>query len=116
MEKPVEQKAEKFTKWMDKEVQLTPDQRKSVYEVNLDIARKVEELKKNKTGDRKQMKEKREALEQERDARLKPILTQVQWDKYHAAKKEKKEEMMAKKHNREKGKGKKKGHKKQVGE
>jgi Spy/CpxP family protein refolding chaperone len=73
-----EQRAENQTKTMTENLQLTEDQQKQVYALNLDRAKKMEELRTSQNQDRSQMRASMEAF----NAELAKVLTAEQQEKY----------------------------------
>ena len=74
--KSPEQRAQMLTNKMEKELNLTADQKKSVYDINLDAAQKMTDAMQNK--DRGAMKN----IKEERDAAMEKVLDAGQLQKY----------------------------------
>ena len=84
---PAADRAAKFTEWMKSTLKLTDDQVAKVQVINLKYANKTDELMKaaqSKDDKKKAMKSQEEA----RDAELKGVLTDSQYQTYLAKKKE----------------------------
>ena len=80
------------TEMMKKELNLSDKQTTEVSAINLKFAKKMDEQRKNSDGDREAMHEEMEAMQEERNAELKKVLTEEQYEKMLA-----KEEEMKKK-------------------
>ncbi|QNK61240.1 hypothetical protein H7F33_11730 [Pedobacter sp. PAMC26386] len=90
-----EQKAEKSTAKLEKELSLTADQKQKIYTVELDKYKKNEELHKQSHADRKATRDQHIASKKETDAKIDQILTADQKKKLadnHPAKKAKTQE------------------------
>jgi hypothetical protein len=87
-----EERAKVQTAWMKENLQLTDDQLKLVDPLNLEYAKKMESVK-GIDGKMKQLKKAKGILD-EKDARLKKILTKKQFDTYLEKKKELREKAM----------------------
>lgn len=74
--KSPEQRAQMLTNRMEKQLSLTPDQKKSVYDINLSAAQKITDAMQNK--DRGAMKN----IKEERDAAMEKVLDAGQLQKY----------------------------------
>ena len=73
-----EQRAEAQTKTMHESLQLSEDQQKQIYALNLDRAKKMEELRDSQNQDRSKRRESMEAF----NAELAKVLTPEQQEKY----------------------------------
>ena len=73
-----EQRAEAQTKTMTESLKLSEDQQKQIYTLNLDRAKKMEELRDSQNQDRSKMRESMEAFNTE----LSKVLTPEQQEKY----------------------------------
>ena len=73
-----EQKAEKSTAKLEKELSLTADQKQKIYTVELDKYKKNEELHKQTSADRKAKKDQHVASKKETDAKIDKVLTSDQ--------------------------------------
>jgi hypothetical protein len=91
-----EQRAEKITGWMKTNLKLTDEQLAKVQDLNMEYAKKNEEVK-NKTTNREDRHREIKKNQDEKDAKLKTILTTEQFKTYEAKKDEMKEEMKQKK-------------------
>ena len=96
-EKGPQDRANKWTDWMKKNLQLTDDQVAKVQPVNLKYAAKVNELKADTSKGNKKKLDAVKEIDGQMDAELKPIFTQEQYQSYVAKKKEMKEEKKSKK-------------------
>lgn len=87
-------RATRMTEKMTKQLMLTEEQKPKVFGINLDKAKKIDALHEQVKagGNKKDMAAKRKAIEQERDAELKGVLTPEQYEKWTKWKAEKKEE------------------------
>ena len=61
---------------------LTDKQKEKVTKINEDFAVAVRDLIDNRTGDRQEMREKMQALRQEKEKSMQEVLTGVQFEKY----------------------------------
>ena len=73
-----EQKAERRARGEEKQLGLTPEQYKSVYAADLEMMKKMDEMR----ASGQPSKEKYEALSKERDEKMKAILTPEQMAKF----------------------------------
>jgi hypothetical protein len=84
-------RAKQQTERMKKELQLTETQLPEVEAVNLKYSERQQALfsekKEGEQPDRSKMRSEMEKLEQEKEADLKPLLTESQWKTYQANKK-----------------------------
>lgn len=93
--KTSEQRAEKVTNKLAEKLSLTADQKNQIYDINLEAAKKNDDLKaKVKSGELQRgngaiMKE-RKTIEQDRDTRITALLDDTQKVKYEELKAEKK--------------------------
>jgi protein CpxP len=94
--KTPEERATQFTAWIDQTVQLTPDQKTKVQACNLKYAQMKATAKTTDQNDRQAMRKDMMEDNQEQEAELKGILTADQYTAYTAAKKQKREDMRAK--------------------
>jgi len=94
-----EERANKLTDWMKKNLQLNDKQVSQVQAINLKYAHQNESLKGGTDTKQKKMKTMK-SNEQARDTELKGVLTADQYKKWQAKKQETKEEM--KEHMKEK--------------
>ncbi len=90
------ERATEFTNWIDKTVQLTPDQKAKVQDVNLKYAQMKQDAYAKDQGDKQAMHKDMTADSEAQDTELKGILTADQYTAYTAAKKQKMEDMRAK--------------------
>jgi hypothetical protein len=90
-----EQKAEKMTEWMKTNLGLTDEQLPKVQALNLEYAKMNAELKAAATSQDDKMTQMKKHQE-EKDAKLKTILTADQYKTYEAKKADMKEEMKKK--------------------
>ena len=88
-----EQKAEKSTVKLQKELSLTADQKQKVYAIELDKFKKSEEWHKKNKDARKAMKDQHEIVKNETDTKLNQVLTADQKKKLDAIKAEHKEKI-----------------------
>ncbi len=86
------------TEMMKKELNLSDKQTTEVSAINLKFAKKMDEQRKNSEGDREAMHKQMETMQKERNAELKEVLTDEQYEKFL-----KKEEEMRKNHGRGSG-------------
>lgn len=94
------QRATRLTEYMAKKLLLTEAQKKDVFNINLNKAKKIEALHAMKGADKKALGAQRKAIEQERDAELRRVLSVEQYEKWMKLKAGKKKN---KKGNHEKG-------------
>ena len=90
--KTAEQKAKNLTDTMSSRLSLNEDQYKKVYDANLNFVTKASSLKKE-DGDKSTKLGKIRSLNNERDATLKTILSDEQYNQFKAFKKENKKGM-----------------------
>lgn len=77
-----EQRAEQESALMRDSLGLSDAQYNKVYEINLDYAKKMQELRNNAEGDWSSMREAFAALRQEQNEALKKVLTTEQYEKW----------------------------------
>lgn len=92
--KSPEQRAQMLTNKMEKELNLTSDQKKSVYDINLSAAQKMTDAMQNK--DRGAMKN----IKEERDAAMEKVLDAGQLQKYQQMEAAMMQKRMANRQNR----------------
>lgn len=85
-----EQKAEKSTAKLQKELSLTADQKQKIYAIELDKAKKSEVWHAKSKDARKEMKAQHDALKKETDAKLDKVLNAEQKKKLDVIQSEKK--------------------------
>lgn len=85
-----EQKAEKSTAKLQKELSLTADQKQKVYALELDKFKQASDLKTQNTADKKSKKQQHKAIKEATDAKLAAVLTADQKTKLAAIKADKK--------------------------
>ncbi|MGC4020481.1 MAG: hypothetical protein QM734_00315 [Cyclobacteriaceae bacterium] len=90
-----EDRATMFTNWIDKTVTLTPDQKTKVQAVNLKYAQMRQGLKDSTQNNQQTTRQELMTDNKEQDAELKAILTSDQYVAYTAAKKQRVEDMRA---------------------
>jgi predicted RNA-binding protein with RPS1 domain len=76
------------TERMQKELSLTEAQRAKVQQLNLAYAKKQQALSARQAEERTKRRESRKALQQEKEAQLKTLLTEAQWKQYEQKKQE----------------------------
>ena len=96
-----EDRATLFTNWIDKTVTLTADQKSKVQAVNLKYAKMKQEVRDSSKVQRQTMRQELMADNKEHDAELTGILTSDQYTAYTAARKQKMEDMRAKRRQRQ---------------
>jgi Spy/CpxP family protein refolding chaperone len=89
----VEQEMDRLTK----ELALTDDQKPKIKEVVEENRKKMQDLFSNSSGDRAAMREKMQALSEERDKKFKEILKPDQYTKWEKLRDEMRSEMRKKK-------------------
>ena len=82
-----EERAEKLTTWMTEKLFLTENQIEEVTPLNLEYAKKAEEIKNSSDSRMSKFKELK-SLEEEKDKKLKNIFTESQFKTYNDKKKE----------------------------
>ncbi len=68
------------TERMKKELNLSDKQTTEVSAINLKYAQKMEEQRKNSSGDRESMREEMETMQEEKNAEFKKVLTEEQYE------------------------------------
>jgi len=101
---PIE-KAKEKTEEMQKDLQLTPDQNKKIYDINLKAYTSIAEYDAKKPS-KKLKKKQKDIVQNLRDDQYKKILTSAQYQKYKELKKKEKELEKAEEKKLEKLKGK----------
>ena len=91
-----EQRAERQAERMKEALQLTEDQKKAIYELNLQSANKIKAYKKDQRDANKDQFKK---MRDEREAKMKSILTPEQYEKHQAMKAERMKKMNERKAN-----------------
>jgi periplasmic protein CpxP/Spy len=86
------QRATKLTEFLTKKLLLSEAQKKDVFNINLDKAKKIEALHAENGIDKKEMRAKRKVIEQERDAEFKRVFSTEQYDKWLKLKEKKKKD------------------------
>ncbi|WP_026898478.1 hypothetical protein [Daejeonella oryzae] len=76
--KSPEERAKHQTEMLEKKLSLTPDQKSKVYALNLERAKKMENMLKSDEKERAKKMEQRKELMQESDAKLQKILNEEQ--------------------------------------
>ncbi len=69
------------TERMKEELNLSDKQTTEVGAINLKFAQKMDEQRKNSSGDRESMREEMETMREERNAEMKKVLTEEQYEK-----------------------------------
>ena len=80
------------TEFMQSKLDLTPDQKRAVTDLNLKYANKMEPVIKGSAGPMVRGRQMRE-INQEKEAELKGILSPQQWEKYQASREEMREKL-----------------------
>ena len=91
-ERTTEEKAKEITEKMKADLSLSGSQPDRVYAINYDFVQKVEKGKAEEASRRDKLK-KLKALDEERDAALKEVLTSEQFEKFESGKKEKRQKL-----------------------
>ena len=89
--KSPQERAQNQTRWMQKNLALTEDQNKKVYDIILRYAQEADNNATNPPG--KQKKRDRQEINRDREADLKAVLTGEQFQKYQAHVQEMKDKM-----------------------
>ena len=89
------ERAAKITEWMKTNLKLNDDQVTRVEEINKRYALKVEDIRTH-VPDKKQKKSSVKALDRDKDAELKAVLSEDQFKSYLAKKEEMKEQIKGK--------------------
>lgn len=90
-----EDRAKQLTDKMTETLSLDAAQAAQVAEINLDTAKKVDEVRARGSADRRSVLGDLRTLQRERDERLKPLLTAEQWTIYEQKKEELAENVMS---------------------
>jgi hypothetical protein len=86
---------------MSAELQLTPDQKKQMLPILMDEAPKMKAVKTDTSLGPLQKAMKLKQIGADTDAKVKPVLTPDQWQKWEAMRAQQRQEMMQKMENRE---------------
>ena len=105
VKKTPSEKAKEKTEEMQKDLQLTPDQNKKIYDINLKAYTSIAEYDAKKPS-KKLKKKQKDIVQNLRDDQYKKILTSAQYQKYKELKKKEKELEKAEEKKLEKLKGK----------
>jgi periplasmic protein CpxP/Spy len=97
------QRAAKLTERMAQQLQLTESQKKDILSINTDKAKRIDALRAAHGKEKKGLGTERKAIEQERDAEFKRVLSVEQYDKWIKLKAAKKEKKKNKKEKHENG-------------
>lgn len=92
MEKPAEERAQIITDWMTEELSLKDDQKSDTYDINLKYAKKGDELK-AASGSKMSKFKKMKAYGEDKDAELKKVFTDEQYQAYQDKKKDMRDKM-----------------------
>jgi periplasmic protein CpxP/Spy len=95
------QRATKLTEFMTRKLLLSEAQKKDVFNINLDKAKRIEALHAENKIDKKDMMAKRKVIEQERDAEFRRVFSTEQYDKWIKLKEKKKKDKKDKKEKHE---------------
>lgn len=76
-------KADKMSDKLYRELDLTKDQRKAIYDINEDIARKRDAAKKNTTLSARQRMQRYQELDSDRNRRFREVLSPSQYKKWN---------------------------------
>lgn len=87
-----EERAQKWTDWMKKELTLTAEQEPKIHAINLKYADQVDDIKAEEGDRRSKFKEVR-ATNKAKDEELKAVLTPEQFTKYTEKKQESRQKM-----------------------
>ena len=82
------------TEFMQSKLDLTPDQKRAVTDLNLKYANKMEPVMKGSAGPLARARQMRE-INQEKETELRGILSPPQWEKYEASRAEMREKFEA---------------------
>ena len=86
--------AKRQTERMDEALDLTKDQEKNVYEINLESGKKMRDLReKMRGGGFEGMREKMGEIREEQNEKMKKVLSASQWKKYEKYLEERQERM-----------------------
>ncbi len=91
--KTPEERAQYATNAMEKNLNLTADQKSKVYEINLERAKKMDELKSTAKAGRKERLKAQKKLMEDNDAQMKGVLAPEQQKPYEDFKMHAKEKM-----------------------
>jgi periplasmic protein CpxP/Spy len=91
--KTPEERAQYATNTMEKNLSLTADQKSKIYEINLERAKKMDELNSANKAERKAKFKKQKKLIEDSDQQLKGVLTTEQQKSYEDLKTQAKENM-----------------------
>lgn len=89
-----EERAQYHTDWMKADLKLTAEQEEKVHEINLKYAREAETIKSDGGSRMSKMKQAKSLIDQ-KDAELKPILTDEQYALFQEKKKDRKKNALA---------------------
>lgn len=89
-----EERAKKITEKMKTEFKLSDEQTRKIAAVNLDKAKKTDALREENKSHREEMKDKLQAIHEEREQEYKKIFTSEQFAAYTKKKEARKEKMM----------------------
>jgi len=90
-----EQRADKMSDKLDRRLNLSQQQDKDIHAINTDIAKRMEELKRNASLSKKDKMQQMKTLNEERSQRFKSVLTPDQYKKWNDWEMKKKEQMEA---------------------
>ena len=99
---PASKRAAKLTEWMKTNLSLTADQEPKVQEINLKYATKVDEVK-SSTDDRKKKKSTLKSNDAAKDAELKSVFNESQYQTYLSKKEEMKKKLKGKRKEKKQG-------------
>lgn len=88
-----EDMAKRQTERLDEALDLTKDQEKEVYGLNLENGKKMRTLRNKNRGDFEAMREKMREIREEQHKEMKKILTDKQWPEYEKFLEENRERM-----------------------
>ncbi|UCJ05867.1 hypothetical protein KTO58_19545 [Chitinophaga pendula] len=91
-----EDRADKFSDKLDRELHFNRDQDKQIHVINEDITRRMDAVKHNHTLPKKEKMQQMKALNEERGQRFKTVLTPAQYKKWNNWEMKKKERLEAK--------------------
>lgn len=98
-----EKRVDRQVERIKKSLSLTKDQSKSLKQIILQSSRQMSELRKSMVDDRQGMRQRMEAINEERDFQIKDILTAQQWEQYQNLRKEMRKQMGERRRQRPKG-------------
>lgn len=109
--RPAEERATAHTNHLEKKLGLSADQKSQVYAINLEAAKKNDEIKAKRATatDKKALSVERKANEQARTSKIEALLTADQKPKWEALKAAQKARIEARRASKGKGKGKPSG-------